>query len=62
MDVVEGGACVGTDNLDKLVIIVCRSVGSGLPPPPFVPKNHAHALEALEQRKSPDGSKLWVIP
>jgi hypothetical protein len=32
------------------------------PPPPFVPKNHAHALEALEQRKSPDGSKLWVIP
>src|SRR4029077_18827752 len=30
MDVVEGGACVGTDNLDKLVIIVCRSLGSGL--------------------------------
>ena len=28
---------------------------------PFVPKNHAHAAEALEQRKSPDGSKLWVI-
>ena len=33
-----------------------------MPPPPFVPKNHAHALEALEHRKSPDGSKLWVIP
>jgi hypothetical protein len=32
------------------------------PPPPFVPKNHAQALEALERRKSPDGSKLWVIP
>jgi hypothetical protein len=31
------------------------------PTPPFVPKNHAHALEALTERKSPDGSKLWVI-
>src|SRR5690349_1229846 len=30
MDVVEGGTCVGTDNLDKLVIIACRSLGSGL--------------------------------
>src|SRR5579859_791343 len=30
MDVVERGASVGTGNLDKLVIIVCRSLGRGL--------------------------------
>jgi hypothetical protein len=29
LDVVEGGASIGTDNVDKLVIIVCRSLGSG---------------------------------
>ena len=28
------------------------------PTPPFVPENHPHALQALEQRKSPYGSKL----
>ena len=32
------------------------------PTRPFVPKSHAHALEALTERKPPDGSKLWVIP
>jgi hypothetical protein len=31
------------------------------PPSPLVPKNQAHTTEALEQRKSPDGSELRVI-
>jgi hypothetical protein len=31
------------------------------PPPPLVPKRQAHTAEALEQRKSPDGSELRVI-
>ena len=32
------------------------------PTPPFVPKHHAHALEAFTERKPPDGSKFRVIP
>jgi len=30
IDVVEGGASVGTDDLDELVIIICRMLGSGV--------------------------------
>ena len=32
------------------------------PLPPFIPKNHGHAMEALAQRKAPNSSKLRVIP
>ena len=31
-------------------------------PPPLVPKNQAHTLETLAQRKPPDVGKLRVIP
>ncbi len=32
------------------------------PPPPFVPKNQAHAPQALEECKPPDAAQLRVIP
>lgn len=32
------------------------------PLPALVPKRSAHTAEALEQRQSPDGCELWLIP
>ena len=32
------------------------------PPSPFVPERYPYTPEAFQQRQTPHGSKLWVIP